>query len=326
MAGGGFRLWLALLILVVAGGRPASAQVLFEVAGERALGMGGAFVAVADDATAVHWNPAGLAAAQPAGVTIGWHRFQLGNDNLAPAAGQSRARTSLTSLGTWPLGLSYGGFSHAWIEEGSDGLRGQSLRVSQLGVTVLQSLLPQVVLGSTVKFMRGRLASTGVGEPTAGDAFDRITDLDADARTTVDFDLGLMAMSRLARAAVVVKNLRSPVFRENAENATSLPRQVRAGLSVRPADGVTLAMDVDLNTVDLMGDPRRMFAAGGELGLGSRVKVRSGVRWNLARSGQRVGAVGGSVAVRTGLWLDGHYSRGHGGDGLEFGVALRAGF
>ncbi len=34
----------------------ASAQG-FEAVGTRALGMGGAFVAVADDASAVYWNP-----------------------------------------------------------------------------------------------------------------------------------------------------------------------------------------------------------------------------------------------------------------------------
>ena len=39
---------------------PASVQV-FESIGVRALGMGGAFVVVADDATANYWNPAGLA-------------------------------------------------------------------------------------------------------------------------------------------------------------------------------------------------------------------------------------------------------------------------
>ena len=39
---------------------PASAQT-FETFGTRAAGMGGAFVAVADDASAVYWNPAGLA-------------------------------------------------------------------------------------------------------------------------------------------------------------------------------------------------------------------------------------------------------------------------
>ena len=32
----------------------------FEAVGIRALGMGGAFVAVADDASATYWNPAGL--------------------------------------------------------------------------------------------------------------------------------------------------------------------------------------------------------------------------------------------------------------------------
>ena len=38
----------------------ASAQSL-DTIGTRAQGMGGAFVGVADDASAVYWNPAGLA-------------------------------------------------------------------------------------------------------------------------------------------------------------------------------------------------------------------------------------------------------------------------
>src|SRR5213593_698647 len=41
--------------------RPAEAQSA-EAIGVRAQGMGGAFTAVADDATATWWNPAGLAA------------------------------------------------------------------------------------------------------------------------------------------------------------------------------------------------------------------------------------------------------------------------
>ena len=49
---------VCLAVLVLAA--PARAQV-FETVGTRALGMGGAFVAVADDVTAVYWNPAGLA-------------------------------------------------------------------------------------------------------------------------------------------------------------------------------------------------------------------------------------------------------------------------
>ena len=48
---------VALLLLVGA----VQANFLETELGARAMGMGGAFVAVADDVTALHWNPAGLA-------------------------------------------------------------------------------------------------------------------------------------------------------------------------------------------------------------------------------------------------------------------------
>ena len=40
---------------------PVAGAQIYESVGIRAQGMGGAFVAVADDATATWWNPAGLA-------------------------------------------------------------------------------------------------------------------------------------------------------------------------------------------------------------------------------------------------------------------------
>jgi hypothetical protein len=48
-------------LLVVALAGAASANFVEVEIGARALGMGGAFVAVADDVSALHWNPAGLA-------------------------------------------------------------------------------------------------------------------------------------------------------------------------------------------------------------------------------------------------------------------------
>ncbi len=58
-----YRLILLVLVGFCVTGRPqpACAQVV-ESVGSRALGMGGAFVAVASDSSAVWWNPAGLAA------------------------------------------------------------------------------------------------------------------------------------------------------------------------------------------------------------------------------------------------------------------------
>ena len=52
---------------------PANAQI-FEIVGTRAQGMGGAFVAVADDATATWWNPAGLATGAYFSSVLEWGR------------------------------------------------------------------------------------------------------------------------------------------------------------------------------------------------------------------------------------------------------------
>jgi hypothetical protein len=305
---------------------PVRAQLVFEAVGERALGMGGAFVAVADDATAVHWNPAGLVAGQPAGATLGWHRFRVGDDGVAPGAGQSRGQSSLTSLGTWPLGVSYGTLGQQWVSGSEGQVRGHAVRISHLGLTVLQSVTSRVVIGSTLKFMRGRAGTAVIDEATAGDVFENLRDLDLDGEMAFDLDLGVLVMGRVVSVGVVSKNLRSPAFGDVAETAIALPRQMRAGVSVRPADGLILALDVDLDTVDLMGESRQMLAAGGEVAVGPRVRIRSGARTNLAQSGQLIGSIGASVAVRSGMWIDGHYSRGREDGSRELGVALRAGF
>lgn len=307
--------------------RQASAQLAFEAVGERALGMAGAFVAVADDASAVHWNPAGLASGHPVGMTIGWHDFQVGNSGAASFPGARQGRATLTSLAAWPLAISYGTVRHARLETAGDGvLGGQSLTVGHLGVTLLQTIVEGLVVGSTLKVVRGGFATGTVDLPTAGAALASLDDLDRDRRTTFDLDVGVMAGTPAMRLGLALKNLRSPSFRATTGSEVALPRQARVGLAVLPTDGVTLAMDLDLNTVDLMGDLRRMLAVGGETSVGSRVQVRSGARWNLAGDRDVLGAVGASISVRRGWWIDGHYARGRGDEAREMGVALRAGF
>ena len=61
------KLFKLVAILILLSAAVASAQVgrtgvpfLLIAPGARAAGMGEAFIAIADDATSVHWNPAGL--------------------------------------------------------------------------------------------------------------------------------------------------------------------------------------------------------------------------------------------------------------------------
>ena len=49
--------------------------------GTRASGMAGAFVAVADDATAVYWNPAGVATGSSS-ACVGRRPLQVGSSRL----------------------------------------------------------------------------------------------------------------------------------------------------------------------------------------------------------------------------------------------------
>jgi len=304
----------------------ASAQQVFESVGERALGMGGAFVAVADDATAVYWNPAGLMHNAPGGVTIGWYRFQSGNQKAPAAPGPEYRANSLTSLGASSSGLSIGTFeSRSLVPDTTGGLQSQTLRTRAFGLTLLQSLVPRVVAGATLKYVRGSLAAAPVSASTVNDALTQAGRLKGSSNGAFDLDVGLMADLDQLRVGLTIRNVRSPSFSPGKDSAATLPRESRFGLAYLPTRGLTLALDLDLDTVGLRGGPRRMCAVGGEARLG-HLALRSGVRWNLEQGGQLVEAGGFSVNVKSGLWVDAHISRGKDTQDREFGVALRSGF
>jgi hypothetical protein len=304
----------------------AHGQVVFESTGERALGMGGAFVAVANDATATFWNPAGLVAGAPASATIGWTRFQAGNPKTIPVAGLTRRTGTLTSLGSWPAGLSYGHFTSSTLTEGENGLVGvETLHTSHVGVTILQTLAEGLVGGVTVRYVRGDVVRAVSDDGTAEAAFARTDGMEGKRNGTLDFDIGLMADMRRLRVGITSRNLRSPSFGETAQNRMTVPRETRLGIAVLPTDGLTLATDIDLETVDLRGDLRRVFALGGEGRIGRHLAVRTGIRWDLEGDRRLLGSAGLSISIRPGIWLDGHYAHGRHVEDREFGVALRAG-
>ena len=75
------------------------------------------------------------------------------------------------------------------------------------------------------------------------------------------------------------------------------------------------------------GGARRNAAAGAEHWFGQWLGVRGGARVNLeAAEPQLVGAVGLSVALTSGVYLDGQLTRGREASERGWGVAARVGF
>src|SRR3954464_2953882 len=145
------RLAMALFLLTIA--RPVAAQS-FDILGTRAAGMGGAFVAVADDATAVYWNPAGLA--------LGGAYFSLvmetGQDKAEPddLAVAGRRSANIIALSTPPLGLSYYRLSSTTGAPIGTGIFAASAAVDvrrlithHAGITLVHSLTSHIAVATT---------------------------------------------------------------------------------------------------------------------------------------------------------------------------------
>ncbi len=326
--------------LLLLGSGMAAAQT-FESVGTRALGMGGAFVAVADDATATWWNPAGLATGSMVDVVLAADRIETRTspEDRPPAA---RRAGTVIALTTPALGVSYyrlrltdiqasgttaGGGGSRQLEGGNLPL--YSLVVAQLGVTVLQTVVPGVHIGTTVKYLRaGGAAAFGVPGRVPGDLLADADALETAGQSRFDLDVGLMASVGAVRVGATVKNVRQPTFEIAGSTALArLDRQVRAGVSVDAGalggPPLVVALDADLRTVATPFGPRRNIALGAERWLRNRrIGVRSGLRVDTLGDRRPVGAGGLSVAVRSGLYVEGQASRG--GDRADRGWSLGA--
>ena len=320
-------------------GIPAASAQSFEAVGERALGMGGAFVAVANDNSATWWNPAGLATGPFLDMSLG--RAAAGTDTQYPA---SRGSSWWFSLATPPLGVSYYRLKITDIrvapptaaaepdrEDRAAGEGIRSLSISQFGATVLHTITTGVTAGATVKYVRGIARARVLDAADAGaeispllDAGDRLEG--GDSHGAVDVDLGILATRGAVRLGLAARNLREPRLGDR-----KVPRQVRAGAAFDGAATgtvpVMVSIDADIRRYEGAVGDRRVVAVGGEDGLRPRRwALRGGARFNTVGEQDRTVTAGASVAVRAGLFIDGHAAMG--GDASErgWGVAARVSF
>jgi hypothetical protein len=266
----------------------------FETIGVRALGMGGAFVAVADDATAIWWNPAGLA-------TGGIFSMAIDYESLDEWSGTG------IFTGTPPLGFGY------------VRTRLEGLVTHQAGVTLLHTFVDGFTAGAALKFVRG-LAALDPDD----DALGRATN-------SFDLDAGALYIRGPWRAGVTVRNIVEPEFDTLDGTPLRLERMARAGVAWLEGDW-TIAVDVDLarSAVSPLADAaedRRILAAGTEWRWGRRLAARGGFRLNTAGDELTPVATGGfGLAVWGSVWVEAQVTGGADAGDRGWGLAGRVHF
>ncbi|MFH1571642.1 MAG: hypothetical protein ABIL09_26875 [Gemmatimonadota bacterium] len=262
--------WLAATLLALAAGAGAQEERAIDNAagvGVRAMGMGGAYLAVAEGLSAIYWNPAGLAQSAAGEVHVDFVRQSLSNDATLGTTRSSAdlSNTRFGSLGVvFPFPVYRGSLVMAagihrikdfdWALRTSGFLPADSLQaddtftheggVNLASVAGAVDVSPSVSLGLSLSFLTGedRSASEFVSTDTQ-DYFLERRFLDRESFLD-EYDNGVTATF-----GVLVRAPRDrPKLRLGATATTGATHLVRYTFRAPPADRFTL-VEYDDGTV-----------------------------------------------------------------------------
>jgi hypothetical protein len=242
---------------------------LYGYSGPRAIGLGGAFVAVADEPMGAVWNPAGLALMSQNEFRV--ETVRLFEDTSINSLSFTVPGSRLPTFGVSVLALRSGEFERT--NELNDPLGSFKTGDTAFLFTLSKNLNPRLALGGNFKLARQSVeewSGTGLG-----------------------FDLGaVFAVTPDVRVGTSILNFGGPTvtLRETGE---SFPIEWRGGVAVKMLNGRGLvSAELDAN-----GDSGTRFHGGAEYWLQSSFALRVG--YNDSRA-----AGGLSYLFQPGLQLD----------------------
>lgn len=303
-----------LWVLVPSLAAPDTSQPLL---GARATGLAGAFTAVADDASAFHWNPAGLVyGAFVRGAFFGGGAFRDQNQLIhrlraesLPGGGvleSDRAVGFSTELTV--LGVAFTRFTHtrSFLEE--EILRSEALETSDLALSFVRSLpVDELTVGVNLHFVWGegfeqRELATSVppDERNVSDVIRRSTRGEGFEEFEPNVDLGVLYRPRgWVSLGLTLRNLTRPTFHTASELPLELERHGRLGVALYPSESSLLTFDVDVSDRELPAsdDDFRELALGVEKRWAAgRFALRGGMRLEAGAGETRPGYAAGLSA------------------------------
>ena len=199
--------------------------------GARALAMGGAFVAVADDATAVIWNPAGLAQLDDTRISgMSTDLFGMGATHQFVGA--------MTNLAGFAVGLAWERSAISSQAFDAQGNAGQAFTWTESAIigSFATSVMDMGLVGVNVKYY---MADSGLGVAASG----------------FGFDLGLLfALGDMFTIGVNASDIGGSTVTWDTGTENTVSALYKAGLAMKLVEGaLVMALDMDFNEAG-MGD------------------------------------------------------------------------
>jgi len=336
-----------LVVLGALGGRAASAEERFFHLGPRAAAMGGAFTAVADDATAFYWNPAGYAFGSFLRAGFHWGEDEMDRNDLLsglPSLPGGAGPLFQDRASGFSFGFAFMGVAGTFADQAStlregELLRSRRLDTFDLAVSFLHSLpLDNLVVAANLHYLDGEAfesvfpaAEVASSADPSRAIFDRARLGEGTSSRTGTVDVAaLYAPQRLGflRVGFTWRRLVEPGFRLPSGEEIVLPRHARAGLAFVLPRSTLLAFDFDVTRqggIDGGSGWRELSLGVSKDFFGDALSLRAGLRAETgsgggARPAFSVGA-GGRVAF---LRFDVAYlaSNDERDDSLWFGVSV----